>query len=66
MYNKQNGVASVRGHRTMNLLVSVVDTRLWASFERLRRHMLNILQPYISWDVWRFEISPNHHVFPVL
>jgi hypothetical protein len=66
MCSKWNGVAGVRGHRTMNLPVSVVGTGLWASCEPLRRHVLNILWPYIPQDVWQFEIPPNRHVIPAL
>jgi len=61
---ERNGVAGVRGHRTMNLSVSVVGTGLWASYEPLRRHVLNILHPYIPRDEWRFEFPPNRHLIP--
>jgi len=58
--------ASMRGDRTMNLSISAVGTELWASRELLRRHVLDILRPYILWDVKRPEIPPNHHVILAL
>jgi len=64
MCTKWNGAASVYGHQTMNLPVPVVGTKLWASCKPLRRHVLNILRPYIPWDEWRFELPPNHHLIP--
>jgi len=66
MCSEWNGVVDVRGHRTMNLLVPVVSTELWASCEQLRHHMLDILLPYILRDVWQSEIPPNYHVIPAL
>jgi hypothetical protein len=51
MCTKRNEATGVRCHRTMNLQVSIASTGLWALCESLRRHMLNILWPYISPDV---------------
>ena len=61
---ERNGVAGVRGHRTMNLPVKVIGAGLWALWELLRRHVLNICRPYISRDEWRFEFPPNRHLIP--
>jgi len=66
MYSEQNRAADMRGHRTMNLPIPIVGTRLWASCEPLKYHMLDILRPYILQDVWRLEIPLNHHVIPAL
>jgi len=60
---KRNEVASVRGHRTINLSVPVVGIGLWASCEPLRRHMLNILRPYIPpgcMAVWNSSKMSRH------
>jgi len=57
-------VAGVRGHRTMNLSVPVVGTRLWVSCKPLKCHVLNILRSYIPQDEWRFEFLPNRHLIP--
>jgi hypothetical protein len=51
MCSEWNGVAGVRGYQTMNLPVLIVSIKLWASYEPLRRHMLDILRPYILRDV---------------
>jgi hypothetical protein len=66
MYNERNGATGVSGHQTMNLPVPVVGSGLLTSCEPLRRHVLNILRPYILQDVWRLEIPPNRHVIPAL
>jgi len=66
MCSKWNGVAGVRGNRTMNFLVLVIGTGLWVSCEPFKHHVLNILRPYILQDVWRFEIPPNRHVILAL
>jgi hypothetical protein len=47
-----------------HFLVSIVGTRLWVLCEPLRRHVLNILRPYIPRDEWRFEFPPNRHLIP--
>jgi hypothetical protein len=62
MCSKRNGATGVRGHRTMNLPVTVVGTELWALCESHRHHVLNILRPYNPQDVWLFKIPPNRHV----
>jgi hypothetical protein len=62
MCTKRNGAAGVRGHQIMNLSVPVVGTGLWASCEPLKRHVLNILHPYIPQNEWQFEFSPNRHL----
>jgi len=61
-----DGVASMRGDRTVNLSISAIGTRLWALCELLRRHVLDILRSYILWDVYQPEIPPNHHVILAL
>jgi len=66
MCSKWNGAASVRCHRAMNWPILVASTRLWASCEPLRRHVLNIVWPYIFRDVCRFEIPPNRNIVPAL
>jgi hypothetical protein len=66
MCGKRNEAASVRCHRAMNWLILVASTRLWASYEPLRRHVLKIVQPYIFQDVYRFEIPPNLNIVPAL
>jgi hypothetical protein len=66
MWSKRNGAASVRCHPAMNWSIPVTSTGLWASCEPLRRHMLKIVQPYIFWDVYRFEIPPNRNIVPAL
>jgi hypothetical protein len=42
MCSKRNGAAGVRCHRAMNWPIPVASTRLWASCEPLRRHVLKI------------------------
>jgi len=64
MYAERDGAAGVRGHRTMNLLVPVVGAELWAPWEPLWGHVLNICRPYISRDEWRFEFLLNRHLIP--
>jgi len=64
MYAEWDGSASVRGHQTMNLLVSVVGAGLWAPWEPLWGHVLNICRPYFPQDEWRFEFLPNRHLIP--
>jgi hypothetical protein len=66
MCRKRNGAASVRCHRAMNWPIPVTSTRLWASCEPLRRHVLKIVRPYIFRDVYRFEIPPNRNIVPAL
>jgi hypothetical protein len=66
MCSKQNGAASVRCHRAMNWPILVARTGLWASCEPLRRHVLNIVRPYIFRDVYRFEIPLNRNIVPAL
>jgi hypothetical protein len=62
MYTERNGAAGVRGNRTVNFPISILDIGLWASHEPFKRHVLNILHPYILRDVWRPQISPNRHI----
>jgi predicted metal-dependent hydrolase len=64
MCTERDGVAGVRGHRTMNLSVLIVSTGLWVSCEPLKHHVLNILHSYIPQDEWRFEFLPNRHLIP--
>jgi len=66
MCSKRNRTASVRCHRAMNLSIPVASTRLWASCEPLRCHVLKIVRPYMFWDVYRFEIPPNRNIVPAL
>jgi hypothetical protein len=61
---ERDRAADVRSQRTMNLSVLVVCTELWASCEPLRRHVQNILRPYIPRDEWQFEFPPNRHLIP--
>jgi len=42
MCAERDGAVGVRGDRTMNLPVPVDGSGLWASWEPLRRHILNI------------------------
>jgi hypothetical protein len=64
MCTEQDGGTGVRGHRTINLPVLVVGTVLWALWESLKHHMLNICRPYIPRDESRFEFPPNRHLIP--
>ena len=57
-----DGAAGVRGHQTMNLPIPVVGARLWALWEPLWGHVLNICRPYFSRDEQRFEFPPNRHL----
>jgi hypothetical protein len=66
MCSERNGATIMRGHQTMNFPVLIVGIRLRVSCEPLRRHMLDILHPYILQDVWPSKIPPNHHVIPAL
>jgi hypothetical protein len=66
MWSKRNGAANVRCHPAMNWPIPVASTGLWVSCEPLRRHVLNIVRPYIFQDVYRFEIPPNHNIVPAL
>jgi len=59
-----DGSASVCGHRTMNLPIPVVGAELWAPWEPLLGHVLNICCPYFPRDEWRFEFPPNRHLIP--
>jgi hypothetical protein len=62
--NKQNGVVGVYGNWTMNIPVLIFHTGIWLSRETRKYHVLKVSRPYNFWDVWRFEILPNHHVIP--
>jgi hypothetical protein len=66
MCSKRNGAASVHCHRAMNWPIPVASTGLWVSCEPLRCHVLKMVRPYIFWDVYRFEIPPNHNIVPAL
>jgi len=61
---ERDGAAGVHGHRTMIFPVPIVGAGLWAPWEPLWGHVLNICCPYISRDEWRFEFSPNRHLIP--
>ena len=61
LQNKWNEATDVRGNGTVNLLVMVLCTRVWSSYETIRHHILNIFCSPGLWDVRRSEILLNHH-----
>jgi hypothetical protein len=66
MCSKQNDAVSERCYRAMNWSIPVASTRLWASCEPLKRHVLKIVLPYIFRDVYWFEIPSNRNIVSAL
>ena len=64
IWNEWNGFTGVHDNWTMNLLVSVLHTKLWPTLEMLRHHILEYASHIAFKDVWRSKIPPHDHVFP--
>jgi hypothetical protein len=64
MQNEWNGSTNMHHYWTMNHLVLILHSGLRPPHETFRHYVLDISFSNSLYDVWRFEIPLNDHIFP--